>query len=173
MSNRSHEFVNSLFTRYGRDLLRFLGSRLKPHEAEDIAQKAYLQLLQHPDPQEIGNPQAYLFKTASNLAVDHVRSRKAGPDRTDPDANCEDLVSPAPGPEAAVDAGRRLASFREVLASLPELPRTLFLLNRIDGMTHEELAIRFGISEKTVERHIVKALERCNRRLRRLDDDPS
>lgn len=171
MSDHTNEFVNSLFERYGRELLRFLSSKLGPHEAEDIAQKTYLQLLQHPDPGQIGNPQAYLFRTASNLAIDHVRSRKLGADRAGDMPDWETLAAPGPGPDAAIDAGRRLVCFREALASLPALTRTIFLLSRIDGMTHVELAARFEISEKTVERHVAKALERCNRRLRRLEPD--
>lgn len=166
MSDSANEFVSSLFEQYGRELFGFLSTRLKPQEAEDVAQKTYLQLLQHPDPSEISNPHAYLFKTASNLAIDHVRRQRVHSDRISPGTVLEDLVSPLPGPEAIVDDAMQLQRFRAALASLSPVCRAVFLLNRVDGLTHPEIAERLGISKRTVERYMIKALDRCRRRMR-------
>ncbi|MGE0289607.1 MAG: RNA polymerase sigma factor [Acetobacteraceae bacterium] len=167
MAKCSNEFVSALFEQYGRDLSGFLSRRLESQEIEDVTQKTYLQLLEHPNPGEIRNPHAYLFKTASNLAVDHLRRRRVHTDRISPGVEAEALASTGPEPDAAVDASRQIANFREILAGLPPLCRTVFLLNRIDGLSHAEIAQRVGISKKSVERHIVKALERFHRRLHR------
>lgn len=166
MSKDVREFVASLFEQYGRELSGFLSARLRPHEAEDVAQKTYLRLLQHPDPGMISNPHAYLFKTASNMLIDHVRRQHVHTGRLNPAAVLEDLVSSWPEPDAAVDDIMRIKRFREALQSLPPVCRAAFILHRIDGLTHAEIAERLGISRKTVERHIVKALERCHRRLK-------
>jgi RNA polymerase sigma-70 factor (ECF subfamily) len=51
-----------------------------------------------------------------------------------------------------------------VAAALQELPaqcREAFLLNRLEGLTHSEIAERLGVSTKTVQRHIERALRRC------------
>jgi RNA polymerase sigma-70 factor (ECF subfamily) len=168
MSNRSNEFVSSLFERYGRDLSGFLKTRLETQEAEDVAQKTYLKLLQHPNPDAIHNPHAYLFKTAANLALDHLRRRTGWLRRHISDCTgAESSSALEAGPDATVDSVRQLQRFREALASLPPICRTVFLLNRIDGLTHKEIAQRVGISKKSVERYIIKALERCQRRLGR------
>lgn len=45
-----------------------------------------------------------------------------------------------------------------LIAVLPERQREMFLLNREENMTYREIAIRYGISEKAVERHIRLAL---------------
>ncbi len=167
MAKCSNEFVSALFEQYGRDLSGFLSRRLESQEIEDVTQKTYLQLLEHPNPGEIRNPHAYLFKTASNLAVDHLRRRRVHTDRISPGVEAEALASTGPEPDAAVDASRQIANFREILAGLPPLCRTVFLLNRIDGLSHAEISQRVGISKKSVERYIVKALERFHRRLNR------
>lgn len=46
-----------------------------------------------------------------------------------------------------------------LIAVLPERQREMFLLNREENMTYREIAIRYGISEKAVERHIRLALK--------------
>jgi RNA polymerase sigma-70 factor (ECF subfamily) len=165
MSGEVREFVASLFRQYGHELFGFLSARLRSHEAEDVAQKTYLQLLQHPDPGLIENPRAYLFKTASNMLVDHVRRQKVHSGRLSPDVELESVVSPFPDPEAVADSDLQLQRFRAALASLPAECRTVFLLNRIDGLTHEEIAQRLGISKRTVARYIIRALDRCQRRM--------
>jgi RNA polymerase sigma-70 factor (ECF subfamily) len=170
MAKGSNEFVSTLFEQFGRDLSGFLSRRLESQEVEDVTQKTYLQLLEHPNPGEIRNPHAYLFKTASNLAVDHLRRRRVHVERVNSGVEMEALASAAPEPDTATDVARQIAKFREILADLPPLWRTVFLLNRIDGLTHEEIAQRVGISKKSVERHIIKALERFHRRLHRQEE---
>jgi RNA polymerase sigma-70 factor (ECF subfamily) len=161
MSASPSDFVALLFHRHGRDLLGFLRTRLRPQEVEDVAQRTYLQLLQHPNPDEIRDPQAYLFRTASNMAIDYLRERHVRTRDVEPDAELESVVSPAPQPDACVDGELILRRFLAVLDGLPPLCQHAFLLNRVDGLTHAEIARRLGISKKTVERYIIKAFQKC------------
>lgn len=41
----------------------------------------------------------------------------------------------------------------------------VFRLRKIDGLSHTEIAERLGISKKTVERHITRALQLCHEQL--------
>lgn len=161
MSGSASEFVGSLFRKHGRDLLGFLRTRLRPQEVEDVAQRTYLQLLQHPNPDEIRDPQAYLFRTASNMAIDYIRERHVRTRDVEPDAELESVISPAPTPEACADSEQILRRFLVVLDELPPLCQHAFLLNRVDGLTHAEIARRLGVSKKTVERYIIKAFQKC------------
>ena len=58
---------------------------------------------------------------------------------------------------------------REALADLPGPWRDAFLLSRVDGLTRAEIAARLGVSVKTVERNIARALGHC---LSRVERDP-
>ncbi len=164
------DFVGEIFRQYGRDLLGFLRARVNSGDVEDIAQKAYLQLLQHPDPAEIQNPKAYLFRTANNLMLNHVRHQRVRSDHVEINVDPDAVMSSLPLPDAALEGMRELDRLRVVLSELPPLCRHAFLLHRIDGLTHAQIARHLGISQKTVERYIIRAFDLCYSRLGRRRD---
>lgn len=167
MGTQNAKLVAQLFLRYGKQLQNYLTGRIGSHEVEDIAQKTYLQLLQHPNPQEINNPQAYLFRTASNLAVDSMRRDHTRAKHTDREVDTDDISSSQPGIETVIDSRLKFNHFLSALEELPELCRHAFILNRLEGLGHAEIAEQLGISKKTVQRYILKALEHCQQRLDR------
>jgi RNA polymerase sigma factor (sigma-70 family) len=167
MTIHNASLVAQLFACYGKQLHSYLTRRINPHDVEDITQKTYLQLLQHPNLEEISNPQAYLFRTASNLAVDALRRDGTRSKYTDKEVDTDNISSPQPGVETLIDGRLEFASFIAALEELPELCRYAFVLNRLDGLGHAEIADRLGISKKTVQRYILKALEHCQQRLER------
>lgn len=53
----------------------------------------------------------------------------------------------------------------DALDELPAACRTAFLLNRVDGVKHRDIAHKIGISVSMVEKHIVRAFIHCRTRL--------
>ena len=111
------------------------------------------------------NPRAYLFRMAGNLAVDHMRRdwRPYAPLHQEPAA--EDLPSPEPAPDTVVGAREEVAILAAAVRELPEKCRNVFLLYRGRGLTMREIARQLDISEKTVEKHIARAMVHCRARL--------
>ena len=69
--------VSQLFRDHNRMLVGYLTSRLRSEqEAKEVAQEAYVRLLQLQDPGTPSLLRAYLFKTATNLAIDRLRHRR-------------------------------------------------------------------------------------------------
>jgi RNA polymerase sigma factor (sigma-70 family) len=146
-----------LYQAHATELNGFARRRVGRQEAEDVVQDAYLHLLQRGTAATLEQPRAYLFRIAANLAVDFARKAKirlryAG-ETYDLDANA---VAPA-NPEAATGAAMELARLHDSLAKLPPLCRDTFLLNRVEGMTHAEIAGRRGVSVRTIDRFMVRA----------------
>ena len=50
---------------------------------------------------------------------------------------------------------------RRAIESLPETTRRLFLMNRVQGMSFQQIAAACGMSERNVAKHMAKAVARC------------
>jgi RNA polymerase sigma-70 factor (ECF subfamily) len=65
--------VERLFREHNAALLRFISAKIgSEQEAREIAQEAYVRLLQLDHPEAVSYLRAFLFKTAANLAVDRM-----------------------------------------------------------------------------------------------------
>jgi RNA polymerase sigma-70 factor (ECF subfamily) len=145
------------------ELRRFLTRWSGRVEAEDVLQDVWLNLRERSDPATWREPRAVLFTTAANLATDRARrSATVGKHCTD-QAPQQEVACPRPGPEAQADTAADLERLDAALQELPQACRVAFLLNRLEGMTHMEIAARLGISKKSVQRYIERAVRHCMR----------
>ncbi len=147
-----------LYRAHASELRRFAKSRVGRQEAEDVVQDAYLHLLQRGAAATLDHPRPYLFRIAANLTVDFVRRtnirlRHAG-ESLEFFCNAE----APPSPDAAAGGVIELQGVEAALAELPRLCREAFLLNRIEQLSHAEIARRLGVSVRTIDRYMVKAL---------------
>lgn len=157
---RKQNWFERLFQSYQRELLGFAGQRLDD-SAEDIVQDAYLRLLEHEEPDSILNPRAYLYRLTANAAVDLGRKRRIREFYAGELGDFDEVCSPVPSPEAEFANSQLLQQCVHVLNQLPEIQRHIFLLHRIEGYSHREIAETLNLPRRTVERHCAKALERC------------
>ncbi|QXH49903.1 sigma-70 family RNA polymerase sigma factor [Pseudomonas fakonensis] len=151
---------------YYRELVSFLCARLGNRQvAEDVAHDAYLRVLERSEGERIEHPRAFLYRTALNLVVDRHRRhqvRRAEPlEVLDSD---ERWHSPAPSQRMQLD--QRLALMQQALDELSAACRECFLLRKLDGLSHQQIAERLGISRSLVEKHIVNAMKHCRQRMR-------
>lgn len=162
MSLLKHSLLDTLFRRHSMELVAFANQRGGELESEDLVQEAYLRLLQHPDLESINNPRAYLYKVTANLGSDHhrwkaVRGKHMETEEVEP----EGLISPLPGLEALTEGELLLRKCLAALETLPDVYRHIFLLHRIDGLSHKEIAEAIQLPRRTVERYCAKALAHC------------
>lgn len=150
-----------------RYLGRLLGSRT---EAQDVAQDAFLRLHLVMREREIDRPQAYLFTTARRLAIDELRRRSGDPLRH-AEADLDQVLAREPAVETVVMARSEMAALMEDINRLPPGCRAVFLLSRMENMTHIQIGHRLGISPSTVEKQHARAL-RLLRELRTARQSP-
>jgi RNA polymerase sigma-70 factor (ECF subfamily) len=149
--------VTTRFLEVREDLLRLMTRRLGHAQAEDILQEVWVRLRERSDPSLWREPRAVIFRTAVNLAVD-VHRRRSSAERA---LTLKDPEPQGIDPETQADAMFRVQRLLAALEGLPAEAREAFLLNRLDNMTHEEIARRLGVSTKTIQRHIQRALRAC------------
>jgi RNA polymerase sigma-70 factor (ECF subfamily) len=128
-----------------------LRRRFGADQAEDLAQEAYARAAAFRG--EVRNPRGFLARVAVNAARDLARRRAVRP------ATVE-LWHQAPG-VAAPASQDTAVQLKQVILALPPRLREVFLLSRFGGLTYPQIAEHCGISVKTVEARMTKALALC------------
>jgi RNA polymerase sigma-70 factor (ECF subfamily) len=154
-----------LFQRYHKRVygfaLRFTGD---VHLAEDIAQRAFMNLYKKPPP---GTGRArfksLVFTVARNEAINELKKRgRRGEGSLD--ASPEG-VSQGPGPEAEAKKQEDAARMQVALATLPDDEKEIVLLRQVEGLTFREVCEVTALSRDAVRWRLAKGLERLREAL--------
>lgn len=138
-----------------RRLTQIVGSE---PAAEDVAQSLFMRLQCVDDDLRIANKRSFLFRLASNLAIDHLRAERT---RARIQAEAHALLwddGDVPDPRQIALANEELARVLKAAALLPEPTRGIFRLHRFEGLRQSEVANRYGVSVTTVEKHVRRAM---------------
>ena len=162
--------VSRLFREHNRALVLFLASRLKDIQAaREVAQEAYVRVLELENLSAVGFLRSYLFKVAGNLAIDRMRQQQSRA-RLDRVSDFDDFLDTLP-PERTVIAREELAFLGQVVGELPAKYQQAFRLHRLEDQPFEEIARQMGLKERMVRRYVTNAL--LYLRLRREGRSPS
>lgn len=158
--------VEELYLRHHVALRRFLTRMCRCEEtAADVAQEAYLRLLRFAPRRVMADPKAYLFQVAANAARDRLARERLRDRFVDGRPLADTVACPRPDAEAVTLGRERLAILIDAVNDLPPRCREVFLLSRFDALSNGQIAERLGITRNMVEKHIIKALLHCRRRL--------
>lgn len=147
------------------DLLRFFTWKVKcPAAAADLIQELHLRILTLSRPDTIRNPRGFLHTTAKHLAIDFLRQRDRALPRSEPLHEALTVPTSVPNAETTVDAKRQLAAVLKAIEELPARRRAAFVMFKFEEKTYEEIARELGISTRTVEHHLSKAMAYCRTR---------
>ncbi len=158
--------VDRLFRDHNRELLRFLQAKLRSEdEARDVAQEAYVRLLQLENIGAVSFLRAYLVRIATNLAMDRMKARRRLPLVSEQDAPALEQAGDPLGVERVFLAAEELELFLKCLDELPPKCREVFMMQRMGQLGTQQVAAKLGISERMVRKHIARALIYCRFRL--------
>jgi RNA polymerase sigma factor (sigma-70 family) len=159
-----------LWRSYSGELTKFLTQKLRSREAAaDLVQETYLRVLRLGSSTIIDQPRAFLYRIASNLAVDHLRRSNRQADIITDAEPPPDVPSAAPGIDRRIEDRQTLARLEQALGELSPKCRRALLGNRLDGLSHADIARELGVSESMVAKYIAQALRHCRDRLRQDD----
>lgn len=146
-------------------LARAVGRIVRRHEIDDILQETFIRSLEASGRMRIRHPKAFMLRTATNLALNHVALAEQRLTESMEDSG-DSAVYPQSGtPAELAEVGERFRSFCRAVKELPAQCRHVFILKKVYGLSQREIAQRLGISESTVEKHIAKGLLLCRQQM--------
>lgn len=148
--------IHDLLASY-TELRRYLCSRLRnPDDAADIAQSSFAQAYAHALNSPVANPRALLFKAARNLCIDQYRRSSSEVTALEDWMSRIDVLSPSV--EEIVIAREQLQHVIERIERMPRMRREVFVRVRLEGYSHRQVCAELGLSAKSVELHIARAV---------------
>ena len=146
---------------YRPALRRYLARRVgRPQEVEDFVQEVFLRVHGALNRGPLGSLRAFLYKTARNLVIDHRRRSANQLERTGL-LEARDVAADSADPEEQTALKERTELLLRAILSLPPRCRRAFVLRKFHHLSYRKIAERMEISEKTVEKHLAKALLLC------------
>ncbi len=125
-------------------------------QAEDLMQEAFLRLWKSCAKVTPEKAKGFLFTVANNLMLDQVKHQKV----VLAYQKQKKKIGTSESPEFLYEEEEFRQRLLTAIADLPEKSRIVFLMNRVDKLTYQEIADRLGISKKGVEKRMHKALVR-------------
>jgi RNA polymerase sigma-70 factor (ECF subfamily) len=143
-----------------RSLTRFFRRRVRDSaDVEDLVQEVFTRIVARDDTRPVDNLGGYVFQTAASVLADRGRRRSSrhadAHEQFDPEHHGDKEFDP----ERVLSGKESLRAATAALLSLPERTRTIFVLHRLEGYKHREIAAQLGISVSAVEKQIIRAVQ--------------
>lgn len=127
-------------------------------EAEELVQDLFAQLWERREQLQVEtSAKSYLFSAARNRCLNYIKHRKVREQHSE-----SVLASPLesePDATQALEAAELQSRIQATIQGLPPRCREVFVLSRFEGKKYQEIATQLGISPRTVEVQIGKALK--------------
>jgi RNA polymerase sigma-70 factor, ECF subfamily len=157
--------VRFLYATYAGNVFGFVLSIVRDeHDAEDVTQQVFLKLMTSIDKYEPRDVPfaAWMLRVARNVAVDHLRKRRAIP--------CEEILDADAAFDDRSDDCRRV--LREALATLPREQCHVIVLRHLVGLSPGQIAVRMDKSEAAIHGLHHRGRRALRSELTRLDAAP-
>jgi RNA polymerase sigma-70 factor (ECF subfamily) len=123
--------------------------------AEDLAQDTFLKLWETRERIDKRTVKAYLYTIAQNNTINQLKRKSLMYKFMKKPAADRDFDTP----QKLAEMGEYEEKLNKVIAALPEGGREVFLMNRLEDMTYNEIAERLGLSVKAIEKRMSKVLK--------------
>lgn len=145
-----------IYNTYAKDLRDFLyykyGEQFNPN---DKAQDAFIKLWDNCKKVPLSKAKSYLFTVANNLVLNDIKHQKVVLKHQKEIHKHYTNETP----EFILEKEQFLQRYQKILENLNEEQRVAFLLNKVEGKKHSEIAELLGVTQKVVEYRIYAAFK--------------
>jgi RNA polymerase sigma factor (sigma-70 family) len=156
--------IYDAYVRHESSLKRFIARFMRGSpDIEDIAQEAFLRAYAAERERPIEQPKSFLFRIAKHVALSQLTRKSRQITDYIEDSDNSEVIATECSAEDEISAREILGLHCEAVASLPPQCRQVYLLRKVHGLSHKEIAGQLAIAVSTVEKHLIKAVEQCDR----------
>ena len=148
--------IGGLFRSQANRMRRYLTFRLQNAEdAQDATQEVFLKLWRYERAKQLRKEAtAYMYSASHTVAIDEERRRNVHERDRIAEYDLDQVATGDLGIEERLHWREAAAHLVNELERLPALTRDVFKLHHFEGLDYSEIAVRLGVSLRTVERHI-------------------
>lgn len=167
LNNGDEQAFRIIYNKMYAKVYRFAYALTKRRDqSEEVVQETFLRLWLHrADVDATRSLDAFLFTIARRLVIDMMRNATSTAALRD--SLWSTMQKENHATEETILENNLVALVDEAVAQLPAQQQLIFKLSRDQGLTHEEIAIKLGISKNTVKNHLVSALKTLKVKLAR------
>lgn len=147
----------TVFNTHSKNLHDFLYYKYGEHfNPKDKVQDAFIKLWENCSKISFNKAKSFLFTVANNLMLNEAAHQKVvlKYQSITPKSHTNE------NPEFLLEENEYMQKLQIAISNLTESQRVAFLLNRIEGKKHKEIAELLNISTKAVEKRIYGALKK-------------
>jgi RNA polymerase sigma factor (sigma-70 family) len=142
------------------------GSFPSVRDVDDVVQQSYLQVWRRHLAAPVRSAKSFLYKVARHLAIDALRHRECSPVDSVADLTALSVLDDNRDAAEAACTSEELDLLLDAIEALPARCREVVILRKLRGLSQKEIALKMGITERTVEVQGTKGLDRCEQYLR-------
>lgn len=160
---RDNSRISATFEQNEGFLKKFVSKFLnRPEDIEDIVQETFLKAYDYEQRSKIASPKAFLFRIAKNAALRELTRKSTQITDYIEEIEVPENVDNPQSVEERVESQKKFNLFLQAAAYLPDKCRRVFLMRKVFGYSHSEIASQLNISHSTVEKHLSKGLRMCS-----------
>lgn len=150
-----------LHQKFAQDLHDFIYYKYgEEHDPKDKVQVAFMKLWENCKNIATDKAKSFLFSVANNTTLNVIKHKKVV---LSYELKSEKKDQNKQDPQFLLEEKEYMDKYQRALSKLTEEKRTAFLLNRVEGKKHKEIAEMLGISRKAVEKRIYTALDQLRK----------
>lgn len=127
-------------------------------DVQDICHDAYLRVYEAASRGYPQNAKSFLFTTARNLMSDRARRNRIVSIELIEDLDALNVLVDEVSPERRLNARQQLLHLSAAFNGLPTQCREVVWLQRVEGLSQQEIGTRLGIAVGTVQKHALKGI---------------
>ena len=159
------KLFEALFRKFQPVLVKFAYVQLRSREeAREAVQEVFINIWLKRDGLELGDElKAYLYRSVRNNCLNRLKRNR--PDSVSLDENL--LFIPEEKVKDGEEKQRKVKMIFREIENLPPSCKEIFMMSRIEGLSHKEISNVLDISAKTVENQVGIALKKIRSGVKR------